>query len=92
MQARRWSGSLEREPELRRAVRANILPRAGRPSRSPAGSPAKPAARCNHESIYRFIYAQIARTKDYRWRHYLPRGKSKRGFRGRKGGSSGNLD
>jgi IS30 family transposase len=42
----------------------------------------------SYESIYRFIYAQIARTKDYRWRHYLPRGKSKRGFRGRRGGSS----
>ena len=42
----------------------------------------------SYESIYRFIYAQMARTTDYRWRHYLPRGKSKRGFRGRKGGSS----
>jgi IS30 family transposase len=42
----------------------------------------------SYESIYRFIYAQIARTKDYRWRRYLPRGKSKRGCRGRKGGSS----
>ena len=42
----------------------------------------------SYESIYRFIYAQIARTKDYRWRHYLPRSKSKRGFRGSKGGSS----
>ena len=31
------------------------------------------------DTIYRFIYAQIARTKDYRWRHYLPRGKTKRG-------------
>lgn len=42
----------------------------------------------SYESIYRFIYAQMKRTKDYSWRHYLPRGKSKRGFRGRKGGSS----
>src|SRR4029077_14846977 len=42
----------------------------------------------SYESIYRFIYAQIARTKDYSWRRYLPRGKSKRGFRGRKGGSA----
>jgi IS30 family transposase len=41
----------------------------------------------SYESIYRFIYVQIARTKDYRWRHYLPRGKSRRGFRGRRGGS-----
>jgi IS30 family transposase len=41
----------------------------------------------SYESIYRFIYAQLARTKNYRWRRYLPRGKSKRGCRGRKGGS-----
>ncbi len=41
----------------------------------------------SHESIYRFIYGQIARKKDYSWRHYLPRAKSKRGWRGRKGGS-----
>ncbi len=30
----------------------------------------------------------MARKKDYAWRHYLPRAKSKRGWRGRKGGSS----
>ncbi len=42
----------------------------------------------SHETIYRFIYAQIARTKDYAWRRFLPRGKSKRGRRGRGGGSS----
>ena len=41
----------------------------------------------SHETIYRFIYAQIARTKNYSWRQYLPRAKSKRGWRGRKGGS-----
>ena len=41
----------------------------------------------SHETIYRFIYAQLARTKNYNWRHYLPRAKSKRGRRGRKGGS-----
>lgn len=41
----------------------------------------------SHESIYRFIYAQMARKKDYSWRHYLPRAKSRRGWRGRKGGS-----
>lgn len=42
----------------------------------------------SYETIYRFIYAQIARTKNYAWRHYLPRGKSKRGWRGHRGGSS----
>ena len=41
----------------------------------------------SHESIYRFLYRQLARTKDYGWRHYLPRAKWKRGWRGRKGGS-----
>ncbi len=40
------------------------------------------------ETIYRFIAAQIARHKDYSWRHYLPRAKAKRGWRGRRGGSS----
>ena len=87
--ARRWQGSrLDRQPELRRLV----LDRLAR-----GLSPEQVAERLNreigyrvisYESIYRFIYAQIARTKDYRWRHYLPRGKSKRGFRGRKGGSA----
>ena len=41
----------------------------------------------SYESIYRFIYAQIRRTNDYAWRHYLPRAKSRRGWRGRRGGS-----
>src|SRR3546814_11003598 len=39
--------------------------------------------RNSHESIYRFSQAQSLRTKDYSWRHYLPRAKSGRG-RGRK--------
>ena len=41
----------------------------------------------SYESIYRFIDAQIRRTNDFSWRQYLPRGKSQRGWRGRKGGS-----
>ena len=44
--------------------------------------------RVSHETIYRFIYAQIKRTQDFSWRHYLPRARSKRGWRGRKGASS----
>lgn len=40
----------------------------------------KSTLRISPESIYRFIYAQIARTNDYSWRHYLPRAKSKRGW------------
>ncbi len=39
--------------------------------------------RISHESIYRFIYAQIRRTNRYEWRHYLPQAKSKRGWRRR---------
>ncbi len=87
--ARRWRGSrLLRHPELQ----ALILERLGR-GWSPeqvAGRLARDHARTivSHETIYRFIAAQIARTKNYAWRLYLPRGKSKRGLRGRKGGSS----
>jgi IS30 family transposase len=86
--ARRWRGSrLERNSQLRRLVLEGLKKgwspeqvcgwlerRSGRPVISP-------------ESIYRFIQAQITRHQDYRWRHYLPRAKFKRGFRGRKGGS-----
>ena len=87
--ARRWKGSrLQREPFLRRAVMGRL--KCGWSPEQIAGRLARETGRkvISYESIYRFIYAQIARTKDYRWRHYLPRGKSKRGFRGRKGGSS----
>jgi IS30 family transposase len=54
-----------------------------------AGRLAREAGRpvLSYETIYRFIYAQIRRTNDYSWRHYLPRAKSKRGRRGRRGGS-----
>jgi transposase, IS30 family len=87
--ARRWAGSrLEREPALRRAV-LDRLARGWSPEQV-AGRLAREHGRTviSYESIYRFIYAQIARSKDYRWRRYLPRGKSKRGFRGRRGGSA----
>jgi len=87
--ARRWVGSrLDREPALRRDV-LNRLAKGLSPEQV-AGRLAREAGHrvISYESIYRFIYAQIARTKDYRWRHYLPHSKSKRGFRGRKGGSS----
>lgn len=87
--ARRWTGSrLEREPGLRRTVLERLA--SGWSPEQIAGRLARDHGRkvISYESIYRFIYVQIARTKDYRWRHYLPRGKSKRGFRGRRGGSS----
>jgi IS30 family transposase len=88
-QARRWSGSrLEREPDLRRAVLDRLA--GGWSPEQVAGRLAREAGHnvISYESIYRFIYAQIARTKDYDWRRYLPRRKSKRGFRGRRGGSA----
>src|SRR5262249_50869015 len=87
--ARRWAGArLERDPALRRAV-LERLARGWSPEQV-AGRLAREAGRrvISYESIYRFVYAQIARKKDYSWRRYLPRGKSKRGFRGRRGGSS----
>ena len=52
-----------------------------------AGRLARDKPVISHETIYRFIYAQIARKKDYSWRHYLPRAKAKRGRRCYKGRS-----
>ncbi len=86
--ARRWTGSkMDRD----RALRGMVLSRLAQ-----GWSPEQVAGRLaretgeqviSYESIYRFIYAQIARTKDYAWRYYLPRGKSKRGRCRRKGRS-----
>lgn len=90
--ARRWSGGrLEREPDLRRAV-LDGLARGWSPEQV-AGRLAVEAGEpvISHETIYRFIYAQLARTQNFRWRHYLPRAKAKRGFRGRRGGSAARL-
>ena len=87
-QARRWRGSrLERDTTLRARVLAYLAQ--GWSPEQVAGRLALETGRgvISHESIYRFIYRQLARTKDYGWRHYLPRAKWKRGWRGRKGGS-----
>jgi IS30 family transposase len=86
--ARRWSGSkLERNAALRETVLMRLAQ--GWSPEQVAGRLAKEngVPVISYESIYRFIYAQIARTKNYAWRKYLPRGKSKRGRFGRKGGS-----
>jgi IS30 family transposase len=91
-QARRWKGSrLERDKSLRAAVIKRLA--GGWSPEQIAGRLKRERGRkvISYESIYRFIYAQIARTKDYSWRRYLPRGKSKRGCRGRKGGGSPNF-
>ncbi|MCF6343552.1 MAG: IS30 family transposase [Devosiaceae bacterium] len=84
--ARRWTGSkMERQPDLRLAVLNRL---------AMGWSPEQVAGRLalehnkqviSHESIYRFIYAQIRRTNDTAWRNFLPRAKFKRGFRGRRG-------
>ena len=82
--ARRWSGSrLERDAGLREQVLGQL--RAGWSPEQIAG---RSSRRIGTETIYRFIYAQIRRDKDYSWRHYLPRAKSRRGWRGKGGGSS----
>ena len=80
--ARRWTGSrLERDD----ALRDTVLDRLG------AGwSPEQIAGRLerdeghkviSHETIYRFVYAQLKRTNDTSWRLYLPRARLKRGWR-----------
>ncbi len=86
--ARRWSGSkLDRDSKLRESVFSRLAQ--GWSPQQVAGRLRREGGRCliSYETIYRFIYAQIARKKDYSWRHYLPRGKSRRGWRGRRGGS-----
>ncbi len=86
--ARRWRGArLERKAELREEV-LNALAAGWSPEQVCARLQRRHGRRViGVESIYRFIHAQIARHKDYRWRDYLPRRKSKRGRRGRRGGS-----
>ena len=90
--ARRWKGSrLERDESLRAAVIERLA--SGWSPEQIAGRLKRERGRqvISYESIYRFIYAQLARTRDYSWRRYLPRGKSERGCRGRKGGGSQNF-
>ena len=86
--ARRWKGSrLDRNPELRAAVLQALAQRCS--PEQVAGRMALEAGHrvISHETIYRFIDAQITRHNDLSWRHYLPRAKSKRGRRGKRGGS-----
>ncbi|HEX5005934.1 MAG TPA: IS30 family transposase [Hyphomonadaceae bacterium] len=84
-----WRGArLDRDPKLREAVLA-CLAQGWSPEQT-AGRLARRSGRSliSHESIYRFIYAQMRRSDDRDWRNYLPRAKARRGRRGRKGGSS----
>ena len=90
--ARRWSGArLDRDGDLRERVLALL---------SQGWSPEQVVGRLKRqegrtvigcETIYRFIYAQLKRSNDGAWRHYLPKAKSKRGRRRMKGGSPARL-
>jgi IS30 family transposase len=87
--ARRWSGSrLDRDEALRGRVLALLAQGwspeqiVGRLKREAGGQTV-----IGVETIYRFIYAQMKRTNDSHWRNYLPRAKTRRGRRGKKGGS-----
>ncbi len=85
--ARRWSGSrLDRDAGLREMVLGQLA-QGWSPEQIVGRAKLNGKAPVGVETIYRFIYAQIARHKDYTWRHYLPRGKFKRGRRGQRGGS-----
>lgn len=87
--ARRWKGSkLDRNAGLRQEV-LSLLSKGWSPEQV-CGFLARQHSKSvlSPETIYRFIAAQIARHKDYSWRHYLPRAKAKRGRRGKRGGSS----
>ncbi|MBL8651389.1 MAG: IS30 family transposase, partial [Sphingopyxis sp.] len=85
-EARRWTGTrLERDDSLREAILDRL---------AQGWSPEQVAGRLaheqghrviSHETIYRFVYAQLKRTNDRRWRFYLPRAKYKRGWRTRGG-------
>jgi transposase, IS30 family len=90
--ARRWIGArLERDAPLRERVLADLA--LGHSPAQIAGRLAREQGRpiIGHESIYRFIYAQMKRTNDSTWRNYLPRAKTRRGWRGKKGGSPASL-
>lgn len=86
--ARRWSGArLDRDEDLRERVLGG-LSRGWSPEQVCGRlklETGRPVIGC--ETIYRFIYAQLRRTHDGAWRHYLPRAKAKRGWRRSPGGS-----
>ena len=87
--ARRWKGSkLDRNAALREQVLSLLAQRWSPEQVCAFLARQKSKKLISPETIYRFIAAQIARHKDYSWRHFLPRGKAKRGRRGQRGGSS----
>jgi IS30 family transposase len=90
--ARRWRGArLERDTELRDLV-LGCLRRGWSPEQIAGWLKRRKAdTSISHESIYRFICAQIRRTNDGSWRRYLPRGKGRRGRRRRRSYSPASL-
>lgn len=87
--SKRWKGSkLERDFELQTLVLS--LLKQGLSPEQVSGRLAKINNKhiISYETIYRFIFNQIRKYKDYSWRHYLPRAKSKRGRRNLKKTSS----
>jgi IS30 family transposase len=86
--ARRWTGCrLERDADLRARV-LGCLERGWSPEQV-AGRLRREAGATviSHESIYRFIHAQIRRTGEGRWRLYLPQARARRGRRSNAGRS-----
>jgi IS30 family transposase len=86
--ARRWSGSrLERDEALRETVLDRLAD--GWSPEQVAGRLALEAGHkvLSHETIYRFVYAQMKRTQNFSWRLYLPRAKTRRGRRRKRDGS-----
>jgi IS30 family transposase len=86
--ARRWSGArLERDEQLRETVLDRLA--SGWSPEQVAGRLALDAGHpvISHETIYRFVHAQLKRTNDRRWRFYLPRARHKRGWHNKGGGA-----
>jgi len=84
-----WKGArLDRDDALRTEVLAGL--KQGWSPEQVAGWLGAKAGHgvISHETIYRFIYAQLRRSNDGAWRNYLPRAKARRGRRGRRGGSA----
>jgi IS30 family transposase len=84
--ARRWSGSrLERNEALREQILDHLAD--GWSPEQVAGRLAREHGRTviSHETIYRFIHAQLKRSNDCGWRRYLLRGKLKRGWAKKRG-------
>jgi transposase, IS30 family len=87
--ARRWHGSRLERDDILRALVLDHLKRGWSPEQISGWlARQKDMPVISHESIYRFIYAQLRRTNDRAWRHYLPRAKCDRGYRRRKQSSS----